>query len=198
MDRKKLLVAVVGVTLTAGTLSACGSTTPSKTASGATTPATTAPTPTQTSTGLTLPVAANPIVNNSTKPALQITYSAAENNVDPITKNPIGDQLELTLKNTGLTPMSGIEVYYQMTDIVTNAKEGYYQKLSGLVIPASQEATVYFDNKSQPGHYPENQFSLYRNSQNEVDFKIWVSAPGSKIAEATAIKSKGTGEKPGA
>lgn len=198
MNRRKLFAVAIGVTLTAGILSACGSSTPSKTAAGATTPNAATPSAVQTNSGVTLPVASNPIVNNSTTPNLQVTYSAAENNVDPVTKNPIGDQLELTLKNTSSTPMSGIEIYYEMTDTVTKAKEGYYQKLSGLIIPVNQESTVYFDNKNLAGHYPENQFSLYRSSQNEVDFRIWVSAPGSKIAQATAIKSKGTGEKPGA
>lgn len=197
MNRRKLFAVAIGVTVSAGILSACGST-PSKTASGATAPSTATPSAIQTNSGLTLPVASNPIVNNSATPNLQITYAAAENNVDPATKNPIGDQLELTLKNSSSTPMSGIEVYYEMTDIVTKAKEAYYQKLNGLIIPAKQESTVYFDNKKQAGHYPENQFSLYRSSQNEVDFKIWVSAPGSKIAQTTAIKSKGTSEKPNA
>lgn len=198
MTRRKLFALAIGVTLTAGMLSACGPSTPSKKASGATTPSTATPSAVNTISGETLPVASNPIVNNSTTPNLQVTYSAAENNVDPATKNAIGDQLELTLRNTSSAPMSGIEVYYEETDIVTKAKEGYYQKLNGLIIPANQESTVYFDNKNQAGHYPENRFSLYRSSQNEVDFRIWVSTPGSKIAQATTIKSKGTGEKPGA
>ena len=181
MNRKKLFALLLGAIISAGTLSACGSSSPTKTASG-----------------VTLPVASNPIVNNSTAPGLAVTYAAAENNVDPATHNPIGDQLELTLKNTSSTSLTTLEVYYEMTDLVTKAKEGYYQKLSGISIAPNQESTVYFDGKNQLGHFPENQFSLYRSSPNEVDFKIWVSAPGLKIAQATAVKSKGTGEKPGA
>ncbi len=198
MNRKKLFALSLGVLVTAGTLSACGSSTPTKSASSSLTPAAQPSTTNTTSSGVTLPVASNPIVNNSTTPGLVVSYAAAENNVDPITHNPIGDQLELTLKNNSATTMTGIEVYYEMTDIVTKAKEGYYQKLNGIVIAPNQEATVYFDGKNQLGHYPENQFSLYRSSSNEVDFKIWVSAPGMKIAQATALKSIGTGEKPGA
>lgn len=198
MNRRKKFGLAIGVTFIAVTLSACQSSTPPKTSPSATTTTSATPSSQKTNSGLTLPVASNPIVNNSTAPTLQVSYAAAENNVDPLTHKAIGDQLELTLKNTGATPMSGIEAYYEMTDIVTKAKEGYFAKLDGLVIPPHQESTIYFDNKSQPGHYPENQFSLYRSSQNEVDIKIWVSAPGSKIAQATAIKSKGTGEKPNA
>jgi hypothetical protein len=145
--------------------------------------------------GVVLPVAANPIVNTATAPTLAITYAAVEDNVDPATGKAIDDRLQLTLKNSGSTPLTGIEVYYEMTDVVTGAKEGYYQKLDGLTIPAGQEATVFFDNKTDPGHYPENQFSIYRSSTNEVDFAIQASAPGAKVATATAVKATGTGEK---
>jgi hypothetical protein len=198
MNRKLLFAVVVGLAISAGTLTACQSSTKaSKAALPASTP--TLATPSKiSSTGITLPVASNPIANNSTKPALRITYSAVENNVDPLTKKAIGDQLELTLQNSGTTTLTGLEIYYEMTDIVTKAKESYYQKLAGLTIPADQSSTIYFDNGNQLGHYPENQFSLYRSSPNEVDFKVWVSATGSKIAQSTAIKSTGTGEKPGA
>lgn len=198
MNRKKLFVLALSAIVAAGTLSACGSSSPTKTASSVVTPSTLPTTASTTSSGVTLPVASNPILNNSTAPGLIISYSAVENNVAPITHNALSDQLEITLKNTSSTTMTGIEIYYEMTDIVTKAKEGYYQKLNGVVIAPNQESTVFFDRKNQAGHFPENQFSLYRSSPNEVDFKIWASAPGVKIAQATAVKSKGTGEKPGA
>ena len=82
-----------------------------------------------------------------------------------------------------------------MTDVVTGQTEAYYQKLDGLSIPAGQETTVYFDNQAGPGHYPENQFSIYRSSTNEVDFAIQAAANGAKVATATAVKATGTGEK---
>lgn len=198
MNRKTLLAASIGVVLAAGTLSACGSSTPTKNALSSGAPSVQPTTTGKASSGAVLPVAANPIHNKSTAAGLSITYAAAENNVDPNTHNAIGDQLELTLKNASSSTLTGIEVYYEMTDVVTKAKEGYYQKLDGIVIAPNQVSTVYFDGKNQTGHYGENQFSLYRSSPNEVDFKIWVSAPGLKIAQATAVKSKGTGEKPGA
>ena len=68
------------------------------------------------------------------------------------------------------------------------------QTLDGLVIPAGGEETVFFDNQKGPNHYPENEFSLYRSSTNQVDVAIEVSAPGAKIATATASKEAGTGE----
>lgn len=198
MNRKKFFVLSLGALITVVTLSACGTATPTKSATSLVTPSAQHSATSTTSSGVTLPIASNPIVNNSTTPGLVVSYVAVENNVDATTHNPIGDQLELTLKNKSATTMTGIEVYFEMTDIVTKAKEGYYQKLNAITIAPNQETTVYFDGKSQLGHYPENQFSLYRSSPNEVDFKIWVSTPGAKIAQATAVKSKGTGEKPGA
>ena len=145
--------------------------------------------------GVVLPVTANPIVNTSTNAALAVTYAAVEDNVDPVTGQAIDDRLELTLQNTGSTPLAELEVYYEMTDVVTGQKEAYYQPLTGLTLPAGQQATVYFDNQGDPGHYPENQFSLYRSSTNEVDFTIQVSTPDAQIATATAVKATGTGEK---
>lgn len=174
------------------TLTGCSSASPGA-APAATTSATAPASSTQTPP--VLPVNSNPIVNTARARTLQVTQAAVEDNVDPATGKAIADRLQLTLKNTGSTPLSGLEVYYEMTDVVTGQKEAYYQKLDALTIPAGQEATVYFDNQPGPGHYPENQFSLYRSSVNQVDFAIQVSADGAKIATATAVKSAGTGEK---
>lgn len=145
--------------------------------------------------GVVLPVPSNPITNTSTASTLVITKAAVEDNVDPATGKAIDDRLQLTLKNTGTAPLTGFEVYYSMTDVVTKQTEGYYQKLDGLSLAAGAETTVYFDKLNQPGHYPENEFSIYRSSTNEVDFAIQVSATGAKVADATAVKSTGTGEK---
>lgn len=190
MNRKILAAFGAAGLLTAITVTGCSST-------ASTTSATRAPAPAASATapGVVLPVAVNPIVNTATDPTLAITFAGVEDLVDPATGKAIDDRLMLTLKNSGSTPLTGIGVYYQMTDVVTGAKEGYYQKLDGLTIPAGQAATVYFDNKTDPGHYPENQFSIYRSSTNEVDFAIQASAAGAKIATATAVKATGTGEK---
>jgi hypothetical protein len=144
--------------------------------------------------GIVLPVDSNPISNTSTDPYLEVTYAALENNVDPATGKAIDDCLEMTLRNTGPTTLTDIEVYYEMTDAATGQKEGYHQPLDGLEIAAGAEETVFFDNQSGPGHYPENEFSIYRGSANQVDVAVQVSAPGAKIATATASKEAGTDE----
>lgn len=197
MNRTKLTIAGVSVLLTAAALTGCASTSTTPPAPTSTTP----PAPgaatgsTAGGTSLVLPVTANPIVNTATDTTLQITYAAVEDNVDPTTKKAIGDRLEITLKNTGTQALTGFEIYYEMTDVTTGTKEGYYQKLDGLTVAGGAEQTIYFDNETVPGHYPENQFSVYRSSTNQVDFAIQVSATGAKIATGTATKSVGTGEK---
>jgi hypothetical protein len=196
MNRTTLATAGVSVLLAAAALTGCASTT--STASGTTPPAATATAGTtggSVAPGAVLPVGSDPIVNTASAPTLQITYAAVENNVDPSTNKTINDRLEVTLKNSGTTQLTGFEIYYTMTDVTTKAVENYYQKLDGLTIPAGQEQTVYFDNQAGPGRYPENTFSIYRSSKNQVDFTIQVSATGAKIATGTATKSVGTGEK---
>ena len=196
MKRSTITMSIGGTLLAAVALAGCASSSASTPNAGASTAATAAGAASPAaSAGVVLPVNANPIVNDATAPDLQITYAAVEDNVDPATQKPIDDCLELTLKNTGTSTMTGIEVYYEMTDIVTGQKEAYYQQLDGVSIPAGQETTVYFDNQNLPGHFPDNQFSIYRTSTNEVDFAIQVSAPGAQVATATAVKATSTGEK---
>lgn len=192
MNRRPIPVLIaVALALAAVTLSGCTGTSPTPAPSAPlTTTGTTAP-------GSVLPVTSNPIANTSTTPGLSITYAAVEDNVDPATKAPIDDRLQLTLKNDTASDLTHVEVYYTMLDTKTQATESYYSDLSDLVLPAGKETTVYFDNTGQPGHYPENKFSLYRSSANEVTFTIEVSADGVKPATATATKAVGTGEVPG-
>ena len=189
-------VMIAGGVLLAGCSSTASSTSGSAKLSAAIAAASASPGATPSSSAaLLLPVKADPIVNPSTSPVLQITQALAENNVDPATGTAIGDRLQLTLHNSGATALTGFEVYYTMTDVVTKATERYYQRLDGLSIPAGATTTVFFDGKSGAGHYAENQFSIYRSSRNQVDFAIEVSAKGAKLATATAVKSKGTAEK---
>ncbi len=141
-----------------------------------------------------LPVSTNPIVNASTTPGLTVVSAMAENNVDPATKKPIADRLQVTVKNSSSSSLSGFEVFYTMTDTTTKKSESYYVPLTGVTVAAGASATVFFDNQAGPNHFSENKFSLYRNSTNRVDFAIEVSAKGAALAHGTAVKGKGTGE----
>jgi hypothetical protein len=141
-----------------------------------------------------LPVSTNPIVNASTTPGLTVVSAMAENNVDPATKKPIADRLQVTVKNSSASSLSGFEVFYTMTDATTKKSESYYVPLRGMTVAAGASATVFFDNQAGPNHFGENKFSLYRSSTNRVDFAIEVSAKGAALAHGTAVKGKGTGE----
>ncbi len=144
-----------------------------------------------------LPVDSNPIVNTATKAGLEVTSIMVENNVDSATQQALPDQLQIDLTNAGTETMSDLEIFYQMADSKTKETEGYYQKLTGLTLAPGETKTVYFDGGSGAGHYPENQYSLYRTSQNEVVFDVQVSAPGFQPATATVAKDAGTGEAAG-
>jgi len=198
MKRKTLVTLAGGALLTSIALAGCSSNSATPVASdsaSAQSSLVAADTSTVGSTDVVLPVGSNPIVNTATEKNLEISYAAVEDNIDPATGQAIDDRLELTLKNVGAGTLDGFEVYYEMTDVVTGQAEAYYQKLDGISIPAGSETTVFFDNVTDPGHFPENDFSIYRSSTNEVDFTIQVSAATAQIATATAVKATGTGEK---
>jgi hypothetical protein len=187
MNGRKVLPLVAALFVAAPVLLGCGS-------DGSPSDSAEAGTATSAQQGTVLPVEENPIQNTSTDPLLEVTYAALEDNVDPATGDAIDDCLELTLSNTGAQPLTDVEVYYEFTDVTTGQREGYHQELEGLEIPAGGEETVFFDNQTDPGHYPENEFSIYRSSVNQVDVAVQVSAPGAKIATATASKEAGTDE----
>ena len=147
-------------------------------------------------TSQVVPVDHNPIQNTATQAGLAISNAMVENNVDPTTGQAISDRLQFTIKNNSTQTMQNLEAYYTMKDAKTNQSESYYQKLSGLSIAPGKTQTVYFDNGTGPGHYPENRYSIYRTSQSAVNFTIEVSAPGFQPAYAHAQKGPGTGESP--
>ena len=187
--------AVAAVALGALAVAGCGSQQSGSTSSAA--PSSAPSAAASPAGGPVLPVASDPIVNTSTKPGLEITGIMVENNVDPVTKKDLSDRLQMTLVNSSSATMTDLEAYYTMTDSTTNKSESYYQKLTGLTIAPGASQTIYFDNESGLGHYPENIYSLYRTSANEVVIDVKVSAPGFAPATAQVKKAVGTGEKAG-
>ncbi len=182
-----LAAMLVAGALTLAGCSAGGTSAPSTPAQAGTT-ASGAP-----STAPVLPVTVDPIKNASTAPGLTVSKVMLQNNTDP-SGAAISDRLQFTINDSTAKALTGVEVFYTMTDVKTKASESYYQKLDGLTVPANGSAIVYFDNSGKPGHFPENKFSIYRSSLNKVDFTIEVSAPGLKIATAKGTKDAGAGE----
>lgn len=180
----------VAVALTGLTLAGCGgsSANPSAPAGGAA-PGAGAVGP------QVLPVATNPIKNTSTVQALKIDSVLVENNTDPTTSKVVSDHLELALSNSGSTPLTGLEVFYTITDTKTKGSESYYAKLpSSFTIPAGGKRTVNFDGTGAPDHFPVNKFSLYYQSKNALDISVTVSAANAAVQTATAKKAAGGAE----
>lgn len=181
-------VAIVAVAAIAIVASAMG---------GATKPAAPGPAATTSSSSggaAILPISTNPITNNSSAAGLTVVSAKVEDNVDPSTQQPIADRLQVQLKNTSSSTLTGFEIFYTMKDVTTQKTESYYVPLTGVSLAVGAETTVYFDNETGAGHFPENKFSIYRSSQNQVDFSIEVSAKGVAVAHGTASKGVGTGE----
>lgn len=135
----------------------------------------------------------NPIQNTATKEGFSITAATVENNVDQTGKT-IGDHLELTLKNIAGADLTNFEVYYTITDSVTNKKEGYYKKLAGFVLQKGTTASINFDNKQGAGHFTANTNSIYYTSANKLHFDVLVSTPGYKMQTIQVDKAAGGAE----
>ncbi len=135
------------------------------------------------------PVTVNPINNVSTKPGLVISDIEVEGNTDPATGKNLKDHLQLTINNGTIETMTGFEVFYTMTDKKTKKSESYYQKLTGFQLGPGRAATLHFDGGKGPGHYPENNKSIYRKSRNAVDFMVEVSCVGFQPAPGKATKT---------
>jgi hypothetical protein len=137
----------------------------------------------------------NPIVNDSKVTGFSIKSAIAENNVDLTSKKIATDHLEITLKNITTKDISQFEVYYSIKDLVTNVSDSYFSKLSGFVLKAGATEAFHFDKTGQPGHYPENNYSLYRTTKNAMQIEVTVSAPSYKVESVTIMKDKGGTEK---
>jgi hypothetical protein len=149
-----------------------------------------------TADGLVLPVAANPIVNTATAAGLVIVEAKVEDNVDPATGGDAADHLEIKLRNDSSAELSGFIVYYEITDLVDGTKEAYCSALTGFTIPAGGERVAHFDRTGQPDHFPDNEFSLFHASLNEMQFDITVSATGVAPQTTTITKDAGGNEDP--
>lgn len=143
-----------------------------------------------------IPVTKNPIVNKSTKAGFSIISAQVQDNTDPKSGKAIPDRLAVKVRNTSDKAISTFVIYYTMVDQVTKVSESYYQKLTNFSIPAKAVGYIAFDNLKGYGHYPENKYSIYRNSNNAVKFSIELSASGFKPQLTTISKDKGTTENP--
>ena len=135
----------------------------------------------------------NQIKNTSTTAGLSIPSVFVENNVDSAGKIT-DDHLEIRLKNDSKQDMTNLETYYTVTDATTGKSEGYYKKLSDLILKPGDASAVHFDGKKIQGHFGVNKDGLYFTSKNKLQFVIDVSTPGFKIAHFEISKDAGGAE----
>lgn len=135
----------------------------------------------------------NQIQNTSAQEGFVISNSLVENNVDKNGK-VIDDHLELSLKNISGKDLTDFEVYYTITDTVTNQKEGYYKKLTGFVLKGGETQAIHFDGAADAGHFSVNKNSLYYKSPNKMSFDVTVSSVGYKVQTVQISKDAGGAE----
>ena len=138
-----------------------------------------------------LPVADNPIKNDSTVQALVIDSVLVENNVG--TNGAVAsDHLEIALSNSSTADLAGVEVFYTYSDPSTGVTESYYTKLpDSFTIAAGAKRVIHFDDTGAPDHFPVNKFSLYYTDTNAMDVTVEVSAKGAAAQTATIQKDPG-------
>lgn len=133
--------------------------------------------------------AANPIDETSTV-TMQVAIKDAR-----VEDNATADHLEISITNNGKNEYSNFDIYYTISDKITNQKESYYRKLEGFSIKPGDTQTLHFDNKvSQSGHYDGNMNGLYGTSSNGLTFDIILHCYGFKPYEFSVEKAKGTAE----
>lgn len=135
----------------------------------------------------------NNIKNTATSSGLSIVSGLVENNVDAQGKIT-NDHLELLLKNTSANDMSNFEVYYTIADLTTGKSEGYYKKLTGLVLKGGELKSIHFDGKNGVDHFGVNKDGLYFTSKNKLQFDIQVSTMGFQTAHLQILKDAGGAE----
>lgn len=139
--------------------------------------------------GRVLPVSTDPISNRATASTLHLDKVLVENNVDAQGR-AVADHLEVTLSDSGSTPLSGVEFFYTFTDVKTGAKESYYAKMpASFTVPPGGTQTVNFTNAGGVNTVPVNQYSLYATSRNPLKVTVEASATGAAVVTTTVDKA---------
>lgn len=136
------------------------------------------------------PVFAENPINESSNTLLPIKIKDAR-----VEDNATADHLEITFTNTGNVELKQFDIYYTITDKLTNKKEAYYEKLDGLAIKPGETKTIHFDNHvKEAGHFFGNMNGLYGTSKNELIFDVQLHNVGYQPYNFPVKKAKGTAE----
>ncbi|AUJ65569.1 hypothetical protein B9057_14260 (plasmid) [Aestuarium zhoushanense] len=137
--------------------------------------------------------AADPTVAGGAAAAYRIGEVLVENNVDPATNKDAPDHLEIQVLNDGAADLSGLTVYYTITDADSGAKESYIYHPQ-VTVPAGGEARIHVDEGTAPGHLRANPNSLYVTSLAGKHVTVSVQADGFTAVQGTVGKDPGGAE----
>lgn len=114
-----------------------------------------------------------------------------ENNYDPVAKKDADDHLEIILKNTDSSDITNMEVFYTITDLVTDKQQSYIVPLMGFTLKAGETKSAHIDLNQGIDHFRDNPNSLYHTSMNEMMFDVTVNAQGYQAQESSVKKDAG-------
>jgi hypothetical protein len=137
--------------------------------------------------------AADPTIAGGAPATYRLGEIVVENNVDPATQTDAPDHLEIQVLNDGAADLSGLAVYYTITDADSGAKESYVYRPQ-VTVPAGGEARVHVDEGTAPGHLRANPNSLYVTSLAGKHVAVLVQAEGFAAVQGTVEKDPGGAE----
>lgn len=132
--------------------------------------------------------AVDPIKETSVAKGFKIDSVIAENNVDAAGA-AAADHLEITVTNTsGSDITNGWDLYYSLTDTVTNVVQSFYMPLPGFAVKAGQTVHLHVDTSGQPGHFAADPNSAFYKGQNKLAIAVELHATGFAPESATTKK----------
>jgi hypothetical protein len=137
---------------------------------------------------------ANPMDMTGAPATFAIKEALVENNYDYAAKKDATDHLELLVTNSGSTDLSGLSIYYSITDADTGKVEGTFRKLDGFSVPAGGEARLHLDDGAMAGHFRANPNSIYITSQAAKTVTFVLKADGLAPVSVDVAKDKGGAE----
>lgn len=130
----------------------------------------------------------NPIKEASTAQGFKIDSVIAENNVDAAGA-AAPDHLEITITNTSGKDISqGWDLYYTLTDTVTNEVQSFYMKLPGFSLAAGATERIHVDTSGAAGHFRADPNSSFYKGQNKLKVDVVLHAAGYAPQTGTVAK----------
>ncbi len=137
--------------------------------------------------------APDPTVAGGAPATYRLGEVLVENNVDPATHKDAPDHLEIQVLNDGASDLSGMTLFYTITDADSGARESYVYH-PAVAVPAGGEARIHVDEGTMTGHLRANPNSLYVTSLAGKHVTVSVQADGFAAVRGSVEKDPGGAE----